>query len=293
MKRKGIILAGGKGTRLYPITLAMSKQLMPIYDKPMIYYPLTTLMLANIRDILIISCPRFINNFKNLLGDGSQYGINLSYECQEKPEGIAQSFLIAEQFLNNSPCVLILGDNLFHGVGLSKILEIASGNKNGATIFASQVKDPKRYGVVEFSKDGIAIGIQEKPIKPQSKYAVTGLYFYDEKVVDYAKNLSPSNRGELEITCLNEIYLKKNNLKVEVLGRGISWFDTGTFESLHEASSYIKALDIRSGLKIGCPEEVSWRKNWITSSELEFLAKSLKKSGYGEYLMSLLQDAKN
>ena len=293
IERKGIILAGGQGTRLYPLTLAVSKQLMPVYDKPMIYYPLSTLMLANIRKILIISCPNFIDNFKSLLGDGTHLGLEITYECQKKPEGIAQAFLIGEKFLDESPSALILGDNLFHGVGLSSILQKASMQKSGGTVFACKVNNPRRYGVVDFKEDGQIKSILEKPINPPSKYAVTGIYFYDKEAVKYAKELVPSERGELEITMLNKMYIEKNKLNLEIFGRGISWFDTGTFDSLHEASSYIKAIDSRHGLKVSCPEEISWRKGWINSDDLKKLSLNISKNSYGKYLLSLLEGNKN
>ena len=288
--RKGIILAGGNGTRLYPLTLSTSKQLIPIYDKPMIYYSLSTLMQADIRDILIITNPIYIDNFKNLLGDGSQFGINFSYTIQKNPEGIAQSFLIAENFINQKPVALILGDNLFYGSGLTNLLIKSSRQLSGATIFAHRVKDPNRYGVVEFSKDGLAKSIEEKPKIPKSKYAVTGLYFYDENVVDYAKSLIPSARGELEITCLNEIYMRQNRLKVEILDSGTTWFDAGTFDSLHESSSFIQTLQNRQELKIGCPEEIAFKKGWIDKNSLINQASMLSKSAYGNYLIKISEE---
>ena len=288
--RKGIILAGGNGTRLYPLTLSTSKQLIPIYDKPMIYYSLSTLMQADIRDILIITNPIYIDNFKNLLGDGSQFGINFSYTIQKNPEGSAQSFLIAENFINQKPVALILGDNLFYGSGLTNLLIKSSRQLSGATIFAHRVKDPNRYGVVEFSKDGLAKSIEEKPKIPKSKYAVTGLYFYDENVVDYAKSLIPSARGELEITCLNEIYMRQNRLKVEILDSGTTWFDAGTFDSLHESSSFIQTLQNRQELKIGCPEEIAFKKGWIDKNSLINQASMLSKSAYGNYLIKISEE---
>ena len=262
IKRKGIILAGGSGSRLYPITKGVCKQLLPVYDKPMIYYPLSTLMLAGVRDILIITKIEDIDKFKNILGNGDSLGINLQYEIQEKPEGLAQAFLIGESFLDGSPSILILGDNLFYGKGLATQLKEAYNRKN-STIFAYPVRDPERYGIVDFAKDGRVIGIEEKPSNPKSKYAITGLYFYDETVVEKAKQIRPSNRGELEISDLNNIYLKEKSLSVELFNRGMAWLDTGTTESLLDASFFIKTIEIRQGLKISCPEEIAWRKGWI------------------------------
>ena len=285
--RKGIILAGGTGSRLSPITLACSKQLLPIYDKPMIYYSLSTLMLAGIRNILVITTKDDINKFKNLLGDGSDFGISLVYKYQERPEGIVQAFTIGEDFLGNSPVSLILGDNIFYGKGLGKILRESSSSKE-SVIFAYQVSDPERYGVVSFSKDKKVIDIEEKPKKPKTNYAITGLYFYDSKVVQKAKQIKPSKRGELEISDLNLLYLQENNLKVETFGRGMAWLDTGTIDSLHEASSFIKTLENRQGIKISCPEEIAWRNGWINDNKLISLAEPLKKSGYGNYLLELL-----
>ena len=287
--RKGIILAGGTGSRLSPITLACSKQLLPIYDKPMIYYSLSTLMLAGIRNILVITTKDDINKFKNLLGDGSDFGISLVYKYQERPEGIVQAFTIGEDFLGNSPVSLILGDNIFYGKGLGKILRESSSSKE-SVIFAYQVSDPERYGVVSFSKDKKVIDIEEKPKKPKTNYAITGLYFYDSKVVQKAKQIKPSKRGELEISDLNLLYLQENNLKVETFGRGMAWLDTGTIDSLHEASSFIKTLENRQGIKISCPEEIAWRNGWINDNKLISLAEPLKKSGYGNYLLELLNN---
>ena len=285
--RKGIILAGGTGSRLFPLTNVISKQLLPIYDKPMIYYPLSTLMLAGIKDILIITTAKDNLLFKNLLGDGLQFGISIKYEIQKHPAGIAQAFLIAEKFIENKPVTLILGDNIFYGKGLIKILEQANNNKN-ATIFAYPVKDANRYGVVEFNEKSEVISIEEKPKSPKSKYAITGIYYFDKTVVDKAKKIKPSNRGEFEISDINNLYLKENLLKVEIFGRGMAWLDTGTFDSYNEASLFIKTLENRQGLKICSPEEVAWRKGWIDDASLLELAKPLQKSGYGEYLVSLL-----
>ena len=293
VKRKGIILAGGNGSRLYPITKATSKQLIPVYDKPMIYYPLSTLMLAGIRDILIISTPNDRDTFEKLLGDGSQFGINIKYKIQKKPEGIAQAFLIAEEFIKNSSVTLILGDNLFHGDFLVNQLQKNYLLNEGASIFAYSVSDPQRYGVVEFDSKGIAYNIEEKPINPKSKFAITGLYFYDNSVVEKAKKIKPSDRGELEITDLNKMYMKEGKLNVEKMNRGMTWLDTGTTDSLHDASSYIRTLERRQGLKIGCPEEVAWRMNFIDDDQLYSLSIDLKKSGYGEYLQNILNESKN
>ena len=286
--RKGVILAGGNGTRLYPITKSISKQLLPVYDKPMIYYPISTLMLCGIREILIITTPIHKELFEDLLEDGSNWGIKLSYETQESPNGLAEAFLIAEDFLCGSPSALILGDNLFHGNELGDQLVNLSSKVDGATVFAYPVSDPERYGVVEFNSNGKVISIFEKPDKPKSKYAITGLYFFDQYACEKAKKLSPSQRGELEITDLIKVYMSENLLKVEIFGRGMAWFDTGKFESLYEASSYIRTLENRQGLKLSCPEEISWRLGWINSSQLEKLAMTLIKSSYGEYLLSLL-----
>ena len=285
--RKGIILAGGDGTRLAPLTSVISKQLVPIYDKPMIYYPLTTLMLTGIRDVLIITTPLDSQLFKRLLGDGSDWGMNISFAVQQEPKGIVEAFLIGEKFINNSPVVLILGDNLFHGNDLIHRLKYAS-SKEINTLFAYPVREPERYGVIEFDKNGNALQIEEKPINPKSRFAITGLYFYDKSVVNKASKVTPSSRGELEITSLNQMYLNEGQLKVEKLGRGIAWLDTGTVDSLQEASSYIRTLEHRQGYKIGCPEEVAWRSGWINDGQLKKLAQPLLKSGYGDYLLKIL-----
>ncbi|CAI8175034.1 MAG: Glucose-1-phosphate thymidylyltransferase 1 [Prochlorococcus marinus str. MIT 9215] len=282
--RKGIILAGGSGTRLHPITQAVSKQLLPVYDKPMVYYPLSTLMLADIREVLIITTPADQQAFQRLLGDGRQWGMELSYSIQPHPEGLAQAFLIGADFLNGHPAALVLGDNLFHGQDLVP----SDLDDQGATVFAYPVRDPERYGVVDFAADGRVLSIEEKPVQPKSRYAITGLYFYDSTVVDRAKKVRPSARGELEITDLNRDYLTDGQLKVELMGRGMAWLDTGTCDSLHEASSYIRTLEHRQSLKVGCPEEVAWRRGWISDEQLSALAKPLLKSGYGSYLMQLL-----
>jgi len=287
---KGIILAGGSGTRLYPMTMVTSKQLLPVYDKPMIYYPLSTLMLADIRDILVISTPDDTPRFEQLLGDGSRWEVNFRYEAQAKPEGIPQAFLIGEKFIDGEPCALVLGDNIFHGHDLHPTFQKAAKKAFGATIFAYRVKDPQRYGVVEFRADGRAVSIEEKPVKPKSHYAVTGLYFYDNRVVRIAKSLKPSARGELEITDVNQHYLARGELDVVPLGRGHAWLDTGTHESLLEASHFIETLERRQGLKICCPEEIAWYKKWISDAQLEALAAPLRSSGYGNYLLSLLRD---
>tara|TARA_A100001388_G_C28711439_1_gene471448 strand:- start:30 stop:914 length:885 start_codon:yes stop_codon:yes gene_type:complete len=285
--RKGIILAGGTGSRLFPITSACSKQLLPVYDKPMIYYPLSTLMLAGIKEIMIISTIEDKKKFQDLLGDGSNFGISLFYEHQEKPEGIAQAFLIGSNFINNSPVALILGDNIFYGKGLGKILRRTS-KSNDSTIFAYQVSDPERYGVLTFTKNKRVLNIEEKPLKPKSSFAVTGIYFYDSTIVEKANMIKPSERGELEISDINLLYLKERNLKVELLGRGMAWLDTGTINSLHDASTFIKTLENRQGVKISCPEEIAWRNNWINDEKLKYLANQLTKSGYGNYLLSLM-----
>jgi glucose-1-phosphate thymidylyltransferase len=287
-KRKGIILAGGSGTRLYPLTMAISKQLMPVYDKPMIYYPLSVLMLAGMQDVLIVTTPEDAPQFQHLLGDGSQWGINLCYAQQPKPEGLAQAFLIGEKFLDNAPCALILGDNIYYGEGLSSRLQVVNQQNNGATVFAYYVRDPERYGVVDFDQQGQALSIEEKPLKPRSNYAVTGLYFYDNQVVDLAKQVKPSPRGELEITTINQMYLEQQQLQVEMLNRGTAWLDTGTHASLLDASNYIRVIEERQGLKIACLEEIAWRMGYINADDLLRLAEPLKKSGYGHYLTGLL-----
>ena len=287
---KGIILAGGAGTRLNPITIPITKQLLPVFDKPMIYYPLSTLMLTDIRQILIISTPQDIPRFENLLGDGSQWGLDLHYTVQNSPDGLAQALLIGESFLNNSPSVLVLGDNIFYGHNLPDLLNSANERREGATIFAYHVIDPERYGVVEFDPQNRAVNLEEKPKSPKSNYAVTGLYFYDKNAVEYAKQIKPSSRGELEITDLNREYLKHEHLSVEIMGRGYAWLDTGTHRNLLEAHQFIQTIEQRQGLKISCPEEIAFYKKWISADQLESLARSMSKSEYGQYLMQILKE---
>lgn len=290
--RKGILLAGGSGTRLYPVTQVVSKQLLPVYDKPMVYYPLSVLMLAGIRDILVISTPQDTPRFQRLLGDGAQWGIRLSYCVQPSPDGLAQAFLLGEEFINGEACALVLGDNIFYGHGLPDMLVRAAAQESGATVFAYHVQDPERYGVVTFDKSGRAVGLEEKPAQPKSNFAVTGLYFYDAQVVTLARTLRPSARGELEITDLNRLYLEQGTLRVEQMHRGFAWLDTGTHDSMLEAGNFIQTIERRQGMKISCPEEIAWRRGFITLDEMEALARPLAKSGYGQYLLRLAQQAR-
>ncbi|OLQ76094.1 glucose-1-phosphate thymidylyltransferase [Photobacterium proteolyticum] len=290
---KGIILAGGSGSRLYPITRGVSKQLLPVYDKPMIYYPLSTLMLAGIKDILVITTPEDNEGFKRLLGDGSDFGINLEYAVQESPDGLAQAFLIGEKFIGDDNCCLVLGDNIFYGQSFSQTLRNAASREHGASVFGYQVKDPERFGVVEFDSEMKAISIEEKPVEPKSNYAVTGLYFYDNRVVDFAKRVEPSDRGELEITSINQMYLEDDSLNVELLGRGFAWLDTGTHESLHEASSFVQTIENVQGLKVACLEEIAWRNGWLSDARLLELAKPMLKNDYGQYLIRLVAEQQN
>jgi len=290
MNRKGIILAGGSGTRLYPVTQTVSKQLLPVYDKPMIYYPLTTLMLGGMTEILIISTPEDTPRFESLLGDGSQWGVHFQYQVQPSPDGLAQAFILGEKFIGDTPSSLILGDNIFYGHDLQDILDSANNRKSGATVFAYHVNDPERYGVAEFDQHNQVISLEEKPENPKSNFAVTGLYFYDSQVVDLAKSLQPSKRGELEITDLNKLYLKENNLSVEIMDRGYAWLDTGTHDSLLDAGQFISTIENRQGLKVACPEEIAYRQGWISANDLEHLAQPLLKNQYGQYLMKVLSE---
>jgi len=291
-KRKGIILAGGSGTRLYPLTIGVSKQLLPVYDKPLIYYPLSVLMLAGIRDILVITTPEDQNNFKKLLNDGSQFGVNLSYATQQSPDGLAQAFIIGEKFIGKDSVCLVLGDNIFYGQGLTSILNKAASQQDGATIITYQVKNPERFGILEIDSKNKVISIEEKPIKPKSNYAITGLYFYDNDVVQIAKKIKPSDRGELEITSINEVYFKKGKLNVQKLGRGFAWLDTGTFESLLDASHFVETIEKRQGYKIACLEEIAFNQGWISKEQIKKIAKILNKNAYGDYLLSLLKEVK-
>lgn len=290
MSRKGIVLAGGSGTRLYPVTQSICKQLLPVYDKPMIYYPLATMMLAGMRDICIISTPQDTPRLEQLLGDGSKWGLNLQYIVQDKPEGIAQAFTLGADFIGNDDCALVLGDNVYYGHDLADMMQDADKNQDGATVFAYPVSDPERYGVVAFDEQGKALSIEEKPLKPKSRYAITGLYFYDNQVVDIARNLKPSARGELEITDVNQAYLNKGKLNVQVMGRGMAWLDTGTHDSLLDASMFIQTLEQRQGLKVMCPEEIAYRMGYINAEQLEALAQPLLKSGYGKYLLNIINE---
>ena len=291
MNRKGIIMAGGSGTRLYPATLVISKQLLPVFDKPMVYYPLSTLMLAKIREILVISTPHDISQYEELLGDGSKWGLEIQYAVQPSPDGLAQAFIIGESFINDAPSALVLGDNIFYGHSFQELLSSANARKAGATIFAYHVKNPERYGVAEFNNQGQVLSLEEKPVKPKSNYAITGLYFYDNKVIDYVKQIQPSGRGELEITDLNRIYLEQGALSVTLMGRGYAWLDTGTHESLIDAHQFVQTIENRQGLKIACPEEIAFNQNWIDSSQIKKLAAPMIKSGYGQYLMKVIKES--